>query len=91
MEIEILDHALGHGITVGQILNALRDPRKIRLPASKRPRGKGEAYQQDNRVRYLAQDRPNGPLLHIVAVPLPGKLRIIHCRPMTEAEKRSYR
>lgn len=91
MEIEILEHALEHGISVGQILNALRDPSKLRLPGPRRPRGQGAAYTQDGRVRYLAQDRPGGPLLHIVAVPSPGKLLVIHCRPMTDAERRVYR
>lgn len=89
MQIEIHEHALTHGVTVAQILNALRDPRKRRLPVARQARG-GRAYQQDNRVKYLAQDRPHGPYLHIVVVPSPDKLKVIHCRPMTPSEKRSY-
>ena len=91
MEIEIRDHALAHGLTVGQILNALRDPDKLKLSSPRRPRGRVEPYTGDGRVRYLAQDKPNGPLLHIVAVPSPGKLLVIHCRAMTEAEGRAYK
>jgi uncharacterized DUF497 family protein len=90
LEFDFTANITQHGsINDAQIEAAFYDPRGITFPPSTRSRT-GERGPNDGRMVLIAQDGASGPLLHIVFIREEGRIKPIHARPMTPAEKRLY-
>jgi uncharacterized DUF497 family protein len=90
LEFDFTANITLHGsINDAQIEAAFYDPRGITFPPTTRSRT-GQRRPNDGRMVLLAQDGASGPLLQIVFVREEGRIKPIHARPMTPAEKRLY-